>query len=220
MAGDRVIQGAVLAGGRGSRLGGSKALVPLAGRPLIAWPLAAVEAAGLAPVVVAKADSELPPLSDLPARRIDEPAEPRHPLCGIIAALEEAGRRGAQAAVIVACDMPLLPPALLARLAEIEAPLALPLAGGRPQPLVARYGTELLPALRAAAAPGRPVEAVAQARPVEAATPARPLTEIAMGLGPRLLAEAELAAFGDPARMFHNVNTEADLRRAVEWLAA
>ena len=32
---------AVLAGGRGSRIGGDKALVQLGGRPLIAYPLAA-----------------------------------------------------------------------------------------------------------------------------------------------------------------------------------
>lgn len=52
--------GAVLAGGAGSRLGGAKAMVKLAGRPLISYPLAAIEQADLEPVVVAKACTELP----------------------------------------------------------------------------------------------------------------------------------------------------------------
>ena len=52
---------AVLAGGRGSRIGGHKALVPLCGRPLITYPLAAARAAGLSAVVVAKRDTQLPP---------------------------------------------------------------------------------------------------------------------------------------------------------------
>ncbi|MGN6816529.1 MAG: molybdenum cofactor guanylyltransferase, partial [Solirubrobacterales bacterium] len=46
--------GAVLAGGRGSRLGGAKAWVELGGRPLYSYPLAAIEAAGLDPVVCVK----------------------------------------------------------------------------------------------------------------------------------------------------------------------
>ena len=55
---------AVLAGGRGRRMGASKAAVPLAGEPLIARPLAAARAAGLDAVVVAKPDTELPPLAE------------------------------------------------------------------------------------------------------------------------------------------------------------
>ena len=65
---------AVLAGGAGSRLGGAKAMALLDGRPLIAHVLAAVRAGGLEPVVVAKADSPLPPL-DCPV--VFEPAQPR-----------------------------------------------------------------------------------------------------------------------------------------------
>ena len=56
---------AILAGGRGSRIGGDKALVQLGGRPLISYPLAAAKAAGLDAVVVAKRNTKLPPL-DVP----------------------------------------------------------------------------------------------------------------------------------------------------------
>lgn len=189
---------AVLAGGLGRRLGGAKATVPLSGRPLISHPLAAVEAAALEAIVVAKAGSELPPL-DVPV--VTEPAEPRHPLCGIIAALDHAGERGVKAVVVLACDMPLVPPQLLAWLAEFEQPLVVPMTGRRPQPLCARYSTTLLPALREAlhSQPG-------------------PLTEIVRGLRPHLLSESELARFGDPSRLFHNVNTVAELRLAARLL--
>lgn len=188
--------GAVLAGGLGSRLGGEKALAELGGEPLVAWPLAAVAAAGLEPVVVAKPGTELPPLG---CRVLREPAEPRHPLCGIVAALREAGGRPV---VAVACDMPFVAPALLAALAAAEEPLVVPELGGETHPLLARYGPELLPELEAALAREEPLR-----RTVES-------------LAPRLLGEQELARFGDPELLLFNVNDEADLERAEELLGA
>src|SRR5688500_10381340 len=102
---ERVI-GAVLAGGASRRMGEPKALVELAGRPLIAHAVDAVADAGLEPVVVAKPDSPVP---DLGVTILDEPAEPQHPLCGIVAALRYADTRPV---VVIGCDMPLVPPAL------------------------------------------------------------------------------------------------------------
>jgi len=188
--------GAVLAGGRGSRIGGAKALADLGGRPLISYPLAAVEAAGLEPVVVAKPESELP---SLPCRTIIEPALPRHPLCGIVAALRDAGERPV---VAVACDMPLVGPQLLAWLGSAPEPLVAAAGQGEMQPLLARYDSSLLAALEAALEQAEPLR-----RTVEA-------------LRPRLLGDRELARFGDPRRLCFNVNTPADLRRAEELLAA
>jgi molybdopterin-guanine dinucleotide biosynthesis protein A len=54
---------AVLAGGRGRRMGGAEAVAEFRGEPLIAWPLRA--AAGRDAVVIAKAGTALPPL-DVP----------------------------------------------------------------------------------------------------------------------------------------------------------
>src|SRR4051812_50149949 len=53
------VLGAVLAGGRGSRLGGGKAGIQLSGRPLISYPLAAIAAAGLGAGVCAQ-PNEIP----------------------------------------------------------------------------------------------------------------------------------------------------------------
>jgi molybdenum cofactor guanylyltransferase len=186
--------GAVLAGGRGSRIGGAKAAVELGGRPLISYPLAAVELASLEPVVVAKADSELPPLA---CPVVHEPELPRHPLCGIVAALRHAGGRPV---VVVGCDMPFVDAGLLAWLAAVPEPLAVVSLGGEPQPLLGRYDGALLPALESALA-----RAESLRRTVES-------------LQPRLVGEAELARFGGPRRLCLNVNTRADLERAERLL--
>jgi molybdopterin-guanine dinucleotide biosynthesis protein A len=146
---------AVLAGGRSRRMGAAKAVVPLGGEPLIARPLAAAADAGLEAVVVAKPASELPPL-DVPVWF--EPAEPRHPLAGVVRALE-SGRP----VVAVACDMPFVTGELLAHLAALDGHAA---PGGQPFP--ARYEPSALPALREALAREAPVrETLAALGPAE-----------------------------------------------------
>jgi molybdopterin-guanine dinucleotide biosynthesis protein A len=187
--------GAVLAGGAGSRLGGAKPLLEVAGRPLILHALAAVDAAGLEPLVVAKRDTPLPPLE---CELVIEADEPRHPLCGIVAALRAAGGRPI---VALACDMPLVAPDLLAALAAAGEPLVVPYVEGRTQPLLARYEPSLLPELDAALPRSEPLR-----RTVEA-------------LAPRLLDEAELARFGDPRLLVFNINAPDDAARAEELLS-
>ena len=181
---------AVLAGGAGRRMGGTKAVVELGGRPLISYPLRAVEAAGLEPIVVCKRESELPPLD---CRVLREPAEPRHPLAGIVAAL---GASGGAPVVALGCDMPFLEPALLTALAALDAPLAVAEAGGRLQPLPGRYHPALRGELSAALAGGLS------------------LRETVTSLGVRVLAESELARLGDPRWLWFSVNDEAGLATA------
>jgi molybdopterin-guanine dinucleotide biosynthesis protein A len=163
--------------------------VELAGRPLISYPLAALGAAGIEAFVVAKADTDLPPLG---VAIVSEPPEPTHPLVGILAALRHAGRP----LIVLGCDFPFAPPALLRALAEAPEPLVVPAPGGDPQPLIARWSPELLPRLE------------------DALADEEPLRRTVAALAPRLLDDTELARFGDPARAFFNVNTPADLREA------
>jgi molybdopterin-guanine dinucleotide biosynthesis protein A len=106
---------AILTGGLGSRLGGDKANVDLGGRPMVDWVVAAVEAAGLEPVLVDDRG----------------PDGVVHPIAGILAALDAAGGP----VVVVACDVPFVDPMLLHVLASVEEGAAMV----RDNPLVARY---------------------------------------------------------------------------------
>lgn len=177
--------GVVLAGGAGRRLGGDKAKVRLEGRPLISYPLDALWRALGTVAVVAKRDSELPPLPGVTIWI--EPDEPRHPLTGIVHALRQAEGRSV---LVCATDLPLVGEQLIRRLAEADpgaAPAAVACVDGRPQPALARYDLAALKPL--AAALGQP---------------ARPLTEIVLGIGPNLVEVAE-------AEELFNVNTPEDL---------
>jgi molybdopterin-guanine dinucleotide biosynthesis protein A len=188
--------GAVLAGGRSRRMGSPKALVELAGRPLIAHVLAAVEAASLEPVVVAKPDSLLPSVL---CRVLREPAEPIHPLQGLLTALTASSGKPI---VALACDMPFVPPSLLKWLAGLDEGAAVAEAGGRVQPLLAHYEPTVAPALEVALARGASAQ------------------EAVSRLGPRIVTEPELARFGDPELICLNVNTPADLERAAAVIAS
>jgi molybdopterin-guanine dinucleotide biosynthesis protein A len=148
--------GVVLAGGAGRRIGGSKAIVELCGTPLVWYPLRAVQAVLAEVVVVAKQGTALPPLPGVPIWI--EPAEPRHPLAGIVHALEGAGAASgleglAREVLVSAADLPFLGPDLVERLARADArgaPAVVPRAGGRLQPLLARYGPAAYAPLAAA----------------------------------------------------------------------
>lgn len=141
-----VAVGAVLAGGAGARLGApSKAAAPLAGWPLIAYPLEAMRQVCERTVVVCKADTRLP---SLPAvERWDEPDEPRHPLTGIIHALERAQTE----VLICAADMPFVVPETLRALAEpADAAAVVATNGGTLTPVLALYRPAALQRLREA----------------------------------------------------------------------
>jgi molybdopterin-guanine dinucleotide biosynthesis protein A len=186
--------GAVLAGGRGTRIGEPKANLELGGRPLLLHPLAAFVHAGIDAVVVAKRDTSLPPLSVEVWR---EPDEPVHPLCGIVTALKRADGR---AVLVCACDMPFVSPGLLTSLATRSDRLAVPSAGGRLHPLLGRYEPELLEPLRRALAERQPLQQTVAA------------------LRPTVIEEAELRELGDPELLLFNINERPDLTRAEEVL--
>jgi molybdopterin-guanine dinucleotide biosynthesis protein A len=189
-----VTVGAVLAGGLSRRMGEPKAVVELAGRPLVSRVVSTVGSAGLVPIVVAKPDSPLPPLD---CRVLSEPSDPRHPLNGLLTALRASAGRGV---VAIACDMPLVPARLLSWLAQIDAPAAVCEVGGRLEPLLGRYSSATTAVLAEALARGAPMrEAVA-------------------ALDPHVVREADISRFGDPERIVFNVNSPEDLIAAERLL--
>ena len=162
------VLGAILAGGAGTRVGGAKASLELCGRPLIAYPIAAMREAGLDLVVVAKRDTPLPDL-DVPV--VHDTSSVLHPLAGVLAALEHAGGP----VLVVGTDMPDLPPQLLRRLADADesADVVVATAGGQLEPLCARYSPSAREALERALADEAPLRAtVAALNPLEIATDA------------------------------------------------
>lgn len=189
MGHERAPIGVVLAGGSGRRIGGGKATVELHGRPLLGYPVEALRAALGEVAVVAKADTELPALPPGVAVWL-EPDAPRHPLVGIVHALHAARGRPV---VVAAGDLPFVSPQVVAALAGADAggrPAVVPRAGGRLQPLLARYEP-------AAAAPLE--QALREA--------GRPLTAAVEALRPAVVAFAD-------ERPFFNVNVPEDLLTA------
>ena len=179
--------GVVLAGGRGSRLGGGKATVALADRPLLLWALDALRPVVAEAVVVAKPRTPLPALDDVEVWR--EPQEGFHPRHGIVHALRRAGGR---TLLVVPVDMPLVPPALLALLLDAVSagvPAAIPRAGGRLHPLCGAFTPGALAGLAAA-------------------DPDEPLTRTLEALG------SVVVGAGEHAASMVNVNTPSDLARA------
>jgi molybdenum cofactor guanylyltransferase len=177
----------VLAGGRGRRIGGANAVVELAGRPLIAYPLAAMAAALSDVAVIAKPDTELPMLPGITLWL--EPIAPRHPLLGITEALRRAEGRPV---LVCAADMPFVTTELIEQIAAAGSAGAAAAIAARDddmQPLLGCYQPDA----------GRLLSS-------EGALD-RPLRELVAAIHPRLV------DVGDPAALFKITGPE-DVARA------
>ena len=130
-------------------MGGAKPAALLAGRPLVAYPAAALGQLCERVVAVCKPSTELPELAGV--ERWDEPEEPRHPRVGIVHALE----RAEGPVLVCAVDMPFVTAEVLGTITESlreEALAAVAVADGRLQPVFGAYSPTALPVLRAAGA--------------------------------------------------------------------
>jgi molybdopterin-guanine dinucleotide biosynthesis protein A len=180
------VTGAVLAGGRGSRLGGGKAAIEIGGRAMIERPLEAVGQVCERVAVVCKRESVLPALPP-GVERWDEPDLPRHPSAGIVHALRRAGG----AVLVCAADMPFVDPVVLRELiaagrGDPRRAAVVAEAEGRLEPVLGLYRPAALEALTEA-----PVDAPLT-RTVEALDPVR--VEVDAGRVASVNTPAELAA--------------------------
>lgn len=183
--------GVILAGGVGRRIGGDKAIVALRGRPLISYPLQAMGIVTPDLAVVAKSETNLPDLRGVPVWL--EPERPRHPLVGIVHALQQAQGRPV---LVCAADMPLITAAALRSLASADpgaAPAVIAISDGALQPQLGLY----LPAA------GQLLARAAQAAD-------QPLRAAVAALEPALVEV--------PERVLFNVNTPEDLARCERLL--
>lgn len=149
------VAGLVLAAGQGARFGAVKQLADFRGRPLIAWSVGAVAEAGLAPVVVvlgahaARIEAEAG-LSGVELVTAADWAQGQS--ASLRAGLRAAADAGADAAVIVLGDQPLIEAAAVRRVVDAWSgePVVRATYGGAPghPTLLARGVWDRLLALR------------------------------------------------------------------------
>jgi molybdenum cofactor guanylyltransferase len=189
----------VLAGGRGTRLGQDKALLPLPdGRPLVAHVVARL-APLVAEVVVVATDGER--FGPLPARVVPDVLPDGGALGGIYSGLAAARQ---EHSLVVACDMPALSLPLLRHLLgqPRDFDVLLPrLASGQAEPLHAVYSKACLEPIRRQLAAGR-----------------HRLISFHGEVRVRYVEEAELRDYDPELRSFFNVNTPADLAELTRLL--
>lgn len=180
--------GLVLAGGESRRLGEDKARLDGAALPSLAAARLAPLCAGVA---VADRGRNL-----VPGRPSLADGAGRGPAAGILGG---AAAYPGRPLLVLACDLPQVPPGLLAALALSSGwDWAVPRWAGGLEPLCALYGPAALAALAARVAAGRlDLHGLAGED----------------GLAIRFLEEADLRPFGDPAELFFNLNTPPDLAR-------
>lgn len=193
----------LLAGGGSTRYGSPKALAEVAGRSILDRGLETLDAVA-GPAVIVANDPE--PYAAA-GREIRPDVRPgTGVLGGILTALEWAEELGCDAAVVLACDMPFVSPGLLRRLARDAGPrgVSLPESDGPRgmEPLCAVYGVECADAITRALDRGE-----------------RAIISFFSDVEVRRLPLAEVRRFGDPDRLFFNVN-RPDERRRAEQLAA
>ncbi|MYA08138.1 MAG: NTP transferase domain-containing protein [Holophagales bacterium] len=201
------IAGVVLAGGAGRRLGGSKAVLRLpgsrSGEPgptLVDWAVTRLAAvAGVEEIVVAAGDfgAEVGPVD----RGLRVSLAPDGPGSGPAAGVLGAARsRPSHHLLVLACDLPLVPVALLDDLAASDAELAPATTDpGDPRSMNPTCALWAPPALERLAA-----------RIEEGDNRLYPLTRCA-GLR---VEPVDAGRFGDPEDVLLNVNTAADWERA------
>ncbi len=144
-----VAAGVVLAGGRSSRMGTSKAALEWHGSTLLRRTLGVLARAVDGPLLVVRAPGqplpEIPPQADM----VEDPEEGLGPLQGIAAGLAALTGR-AQIAFVCSTDLPFLHPVFVRRVLDALtdnslADVVLPVARGFPQPLAAAYRVTLAP---------------------------------------------------------------------------
>jgi len=185
----------VLAGGKSSRMGRSKALLPFDGEPLIVHVVATLQRLFAEVVVVAAPEQDLP---SMPVRVVSDEVAYQGPVGGIHYGLTAAG---SEAAFVTSCDSVFLNLDLIAHLVD-QLPghdVVVPHWQDRFQPLHAVYRKSVSPLLAEQLAQG-------QLRPVHLFDKVRL----------RRVDEDEIRRFDPEGSSFYNMNTPEDYAEALK----
>jgi molybdopterin-guanine dinucleotide biosynthesis protein A len=191
----QMISAIVLAGGKSSRMGRPKALLPFAGVPLILHTVGMLRSLFDEIVVVAAPGQDLP---DMPVMLVRDEVAYQGPVGGICYGL---GASTGEAAFVTSCDSAFLNPSLISHLlAQLGGhDVVVPFWEGRLQPLHAVYRRSVLPLLEAQLARG-------ELRPIYLFDKVRT----------RRIEEPEIRQFDPEGRSFFNMNTPDDYAKALE----
>ncbi len=192
------VSAVVLAGGRSSRMGRPKALLPFGERPLIALVLDLLNDLCDDCIVVAGPDQELPALA---ARVVRDPVPHLGPVAGLAVGLAAARR---SRAFVSSCDSPFLNLELVRWLLDQpgEWDVVIPQWQGRLNPLHAVYATSLAGRYHELLQAGR-------RRPVDL------FPEIRV----RTVPEEDIRRFDPEGRSFLNLNSPQEYRAALDLAA-
>lgn len=194
-----MLSGIILAGGRSSRMGRPKALLPFDNEPLISHIVRRLQPIVDEIVVVAAPDQQLP---SLPVRLVRDEVAYQGPVGGISYGL--AASTG-EFSFVTSCDAAFSSRRLIDHLLSLrhDADVVVPRWDGRYQPLFAIYRRTVLPLLEAQLERG-------ELRPVTLFERVNTCT----------VEEEEIRAFDPDGESFFNMNEPADYERAVaRWNA-
>jgi molybdopterin-guanine dinucleotide biosynthesis protein A len=212
------ISGYVLAGGRSSRMGTDKSLLPLAGKPLIEHTVAKLR----------RTCADVHILSNNPALATHAPLVPDiHPNCGPIGGIEAALAHSSHDwNLILPVDVPFLPTAVLQSwVAAITAPsetirVAMFSVDGRTQPAVCLLHLQIAPSIAAAVALGEfkllPVlEASAEVLALQLDQPLEKFLSVhPIDLHPNFVSDITPSLLASQPLWFANLNTPEDFAQA------
>jgi molybdopterin-guanine dinucleotide biosynthesis protein A len=193
-----VITIALQAGGQSSRMGQDKALVHLAGIPLIEHQLAVVTELGDEVLITT---NEPRNYEYLGVRLISDEQPGLGALNGLLTALQAAN--GDQV-LVLACDLPFIHQALLSHLLSLigGSDVVIPLRGGEYEPLHAVYSRLCIPHIQRALMGGN-----------------KRIVSFFPEVSVREVRDDTLRSFDPEGLSFFNINTPNDLTRAEEILA-
>jgi molybdopterin-guanine dinucleotide biosynthesis protein A len=192
------LSGIILCGGRSTRMGRPKALLPFGPQTLLERMTGILGQVCDEIVVVAAKGQELPPLPPV-VRVVYDRQDLRGPLEGLSAGLA-ALSEDLQSAYLTSCDAALLRPTLVRQVAGLLGPYqaAAPVMGGYLQPLSAVYRRDVLPIVERLLAGER-----------------RALVDLLHNVDTRAIDPQELIEADPQLQSFRNLNTPHDYLAAL-----
>jgi len=186
----------ILAGGKSSRLGRSKALQAIGGKSLIQWVVDRLATLSTEIIVVTAHGKAIPCSSPIRIKTVADTYPSKSPLVGIYSGLIASA---CPRAIVVGCDMPFLNIGLLDYMSQIcsSFDVVVPQIKDELEPLCSVYSKSCL----------APMQGLLEQNE-------RRISELFSMVKVRYIEEDEISSFDPEHLSFFNINSQADLDRA------